>query len=103
LLDYEFPVAALDTVTLTVTRATEELAFLEGPGALSFFASSSGTYFAQIFAVADTDSGVGLYGFQVINPIPLPASIVMLLSSLGLFGWLRCSRSARSPSSQANL
>lgn len=102
LLDYEFPTASLDTVTLTVTRSTEELAYLEGPGSLTFFASP-GTYFAQVFALADLNAGIGLYGFQVYNPVPLPASLVLLLSSFGLFGWLRWRRSPKGSEAQANL
>jgi hypothetical protein len=63
---------------------------------------SAGTVYSHFFGNANGSYGLGAYGMKVSfqasaggTPVPLPASLLLLLSGLGiLFGWQRRERSA---------
>jgi hypothetical protein len=65
-----------------------------GPGTESFTVGP-GMVYAHWFGDANGAFGLGVYGLNIVfqptgTPVPLPASLVLLLSGLGLlWGWQR--------------
>lgn len=87
LFDYAFPSQPLDTLSLLLTTGSRTLGALNGEGVLTFFAAP-GHYFIQVFAAAESDNAVGLYGIDVVvNPVPLPSAMILLASGFFAFWW----------------
>jgi hypothetical protein len=85
----------LDTLTdlncfLTTTSGSLGQSMGSGTESMSV---GPGVIYAHWFGVADGSYGVGVFGLKVafqpsITAVPLPASLLLLLSGLGLmFGW----------------
>jgi hypothetical protein len=67
-----------------------------GAGTESFNIESAGTVYAHWFGDAQGSYDIGVLGVKisflpsVVTPVPLPASLLLMLSGLGvLFGWQR--------------
>lgn len=83
LSDLMWPSGTLASLSLLLTTSTETVLELTTAGSMMFFASA-GTYFAQISAATSMSDPIGLYGLRVENvaPIPLPSTVLLLLSGL---------------------
>jgi hypothetical protein len=96
-------IAWLDVVsdlTASITTASGVVGTSTGAGSESF-SVGSGTIFAHWFGDASGATGLGVIGIEVVfqaanaTPVSLPASLLLLLSGLGvLFGWQRRGREA---------
>ena len=87
LADFNWPSESIAEFSLVLSTATTALGNLSSTGALTFFAAP-GTYFVQVYARASATSKVGLYGVTVtdLTPVPIPAPLFLLLSSLLALG-----------------
>ena len=102
LTDFNFP-SDFGQVALDVTTAVATEGSLIGPGSFVFDAEP-GTYYASVYGVGGGALNLGLLGVQVeatstaitSSPVPLPASLVLLLSGLAVLGPLERRRRADS-------
>jgi hypothetical protein len=87
----------LDTISdlnFFASSATSVLGDLTGPGTESITVGP-GMIYAHWFGDADGAFGLGVYGLKIafqpnVTAVPLPASLMLLLSGLGvLLGWQR--------------
>ncbi len=88
LADLDWP-TKLASLSFAATTPTAVLASLAGPGQTSFTTSAAGIYSAVVDAVASPSGLLDLGWFSLTinytSSVPLPASVWLLLSSLG---WL---------------
>ena len=86
------PLAALSFGAFTSTQALETRI---GAGTIEFFHASSGRVFLQLYARTGAPRYAGLIVVrgEMVNVVPLPASLLLLASSLGVAGLARlCGR-----------
>jgi hypothetical protein len=92
------PFSSLD---LLLSTARGQVGPEVGVGTTHFDVTAAGTYFVQWFGTAQGPLNAGVYSldiqFQPIagpvgSPVPLPTSILLLLSGCGLLMWQRRSR-----------
>ncbi len=81
LSDLSFGPMAFDFLGLSISTASQTLGAIEAPGTFTFDAAPDATYYANIFGVGAGDFDTGLFGVQV-EAVPLPPSLVMILSGL---------------------
>jgi len=83
LTDYGWPENPLADLSLLLSTSSSVLGSLGQTGALRFFAAA-GNHFVQARADAGSPAAIGLYGIDVtlVNPVPLPAASLLLLSGL---------------------
>jgi hypothetical protein len=107
---FSLPTAGTLTVTLTNVAWPQQLASLNllmtstngamghemGTGTSIFDVKEGGDIFAQWFGTAQGPLNTGVYSMEIEfepsvngNPVPLPTSIALLLSGLGLLVWQR--------------
>src|SRR5271165_1742141 len=83
---------ALANLDLLLSNANGAIAPEMGAGTESF-QITGGQYFAQWFGVAQGPLDVGVYGIEITSqpttPVPLPASLSLLLSGLSYLWFLR--------------
>ena len=92
LTDMVWPVA-LASLDMTVGTAQGLLGPEVGVGTNSFQVNGGGQVIAQWFGTAQGPLDAGVYGLKIeFTPVPLPASIVLLLSALGLLLWQKRER-----------
>jgi len=100
LTDFAFP-DPFQSLALAITSATATLALLTEPGSFDLVLDGPMQLFALVFGVPNEESGVGLYGVNIVlarnggggEPVPLPASAWLLLS--GLAAAFRLNRARR--------
>ncbi|MBL0713219.1 MAG: hypothetical protein JJV98_05915 [Desulfosarcina sp.] len=83
LSDLSYGPLAFDFLGLSISTATQTLGAIESPGSINFSGTPDITYYANIFGVGAGDFDTGLFGIQ-IAPVPIPPSLIMLLSGLFL-------------------
>lgn len=89
LADFAFPADPFDMLRLIVTSATEEYARLDGPGSL-LFTAGAGHYFLTLAWDAGGALDMGLYGVEIAaSVVPVPPSVILLMSAIGLLAYLR--------------
>jgi PEP-CTERM motif-containing protein len=95
LSDFAWPVA-LSSLDLVMSSSQGLLGPEMGAGTANFNVAAGGNVFAQWFGTAQGPLDAGVYGLKVqwtpIAPVPLPTSIALLLSGLGLLAWQRRAR-----------
>lgn len=107
LTDFSFPFDPFDTLKLIVTSATEEFGRLDAPGSF-LFTADPGQYFVSLVWDSAGDFDMGLYGVQIAaagipaSVVPVPPSIVMLMSAIGLLAFLRYRRGQTAGAVPAN-
>ncbi|HEY4445719.1 MAG TPA: PEP-CTERM sorting domain-containing protein [Steroidobacteraceae bacterium] len=85
----------LGSLNAVISSASGLLGPEMGAGVESFQVSGAGEIFAQWFGTAQGPLNVGVYALKIdfspssVMPVPLPASIGLLLSGLALLGWQR--------------
>ena len=88
LSDFQFPKSFTELDLLIGTSVAPNSGSIHGPGTFSFNATP-GTYWANVFGIADKPFDIGLYGIRIeqisMSPVPLPASILLLGSALVAF------------------
>jgi hypothetical protein len=103
-LDWPQSLSSLSFMATTANRVLSPWADeTSGTQALSFQVAGSGTYFADITAVAGGPLDLGVYSFSLdftpaVPAVPLPASAVLLLGGVaGIVGLILWRRGALSP------
>jgi hypothetical protein len=83
--DLEWFGAPLEALSFGVFTATQSLKTMQGPGTLEFFKAGADKVFLQLYARTSGPKFAGLVSVQVDGqaPVPLPASLVLLVSALG--------------------
>lgn len=91
--------APMASLNLLLTSASGALGPTMGAGTQSYNVAA-GNVFAQWFGTAGGPLNTGVYSLEIDfqpsaggNPVPLPTSIVLLLSGVGLLIWQRRTRS----------
>jgi hypothetical protein len=87
LTDLVFPEAA-GILSFALVRDGQVLGTLGTPGTLDVAVGGPGKLFAYTFAVASPGGGVASYHLSIEQPIPLPASLWLLLSGATWAGWI---------------
>jgi hypothetical protein len=89
LIDYAWP-SPLSDLTLQIASPTQILGQMSGAGIDSLALSGPGTYYAYVTGSATGSLDLGAYGliadFQA-TPVPLPASISLLLGGIAATLW----------------
>jgi hypothetical protein len=89
--DLAFPSLA-GALSFALIENGEVLGVLDGPGSFEFEVGGPARMFAFVFAVGTPGPSIGSYYLNLTHqyeePVPLPASIWLLLSASGLLGWL---------------
>lgn len=91
LTDFTMP-SNFDQLTLSVTTRRNEIDSISGSGWFDFSAEVGTTYFANLYGVAGGALDLGLYGISVesvaatVAPVPVPASLFMMVSALAAMG-----------------
>jgi hypothetical protein len=92
LTDNAWPVA-LASLDLVMSTPTGLLGPEVGAGTFNFQVAQAGNIEAQWFGTAQGALDAGTYGLEIqwtpVAPVPLPASVALLLSGLGLLVWQR--------------
>jgi hypothetical protein len=86
--DLDWP-SALSSLSFSVTNATSVMGTLTKPGTLEYDVTGPGMYTAVISGAAGNNPfGLGAYSFNVqfTSAVPLPPSVILLLSGLGALG-----------------
>jgi len=89
-LDWPSPLANL---TLSITSADQVLGTLTGSGDRDFTIGSAGVYYAHLTGqtTGSLDLGsyglIGLFDAAGVAPVPLPASVTLLLGGLAATAW----------------
>jgi len=86
----------LQALSFGVFTSTQSLGSLQGPGTLEFYKAGSDNVFLQIYARTTAPKYAGLVSVVVeskLAPVPLPSSLVLLVSGIG--GLLLRRRAAR--------
>jgi hypothetical protein len=83
LSDLSFGPLGFDFLGLSISTATHTLGAIESPGVIYFSGTPETTYYANIFGVGAGEFDTGLFGVQV-EAVPLPPSLLMILSGLFL-------------------
>ena len=86
----------LQALSFGVFTSTQSLGSLQGPGTLEFYKAGSDNVFLQIYARTTAPKYAGLVSVVVeskLAPVPLPSSLVLLVSGVG--GLLLRRRAAR--------
>lgn len=90
--DLRWPSVELSALSFGAFTSTESLATRSGAGTLEFFMAGPGQVFLQLYARTVTPYSAGLVAIrgEAVTVVPLPASLVLLLSALGAAGlpWL---------------
>jgi hypothetical protein len=81
LSDLRFGPLAFDFLGLSISTASQTLGAIEAPAPFAFSGMPETTYYANIFGVGAGDFDTGLFGVQV-DAVPLPPSLLMILSGL---------------------
>ena len=91
LSDLQFPAMAA-TLSLALTDGAQVLGVINGSGQLLDFAISGPmTIFAYAYGVASPGFNTAAYTLDISHqmaPVPLPPALLLLLSGLGVTGWL---------------
>jgi hypothetical protein len=95
--DLRWPTAELAALSFGAFTATESLATRSGAGTLEFFMAGPGRVFLQLYARTAGPEYAGLVAIQgeSVAVVPLPASLVLLLSALGAAALPSLGRRAR--------
>lgn len=96
-VDWPLPLASLNMV---LSSGSGQLLGPEMGAGTDTFHVDAGTVYAQIFGKAQGLADAGLFSLNAVEslnamPVPLPASIVLLLSGLALLAWQRRGESTR--------
>jgi len=84
LTDLAWP-GLMSSLSFAASTSTSWLAQLDAPGSTSFAIAGAGTYFATVYGVADPNFSSGLYSLNLsYAPVPLPAAAWLLASGLAL-------------------
>lgn len=91
LSDLQFPATAA-TLSFALTDGAQVLGVINGSGQLLDFAVSGPmTIFAYAYGVASPGFNSAAYSLDISHemaPVPLPPALLLLLSGLGVTGWL---------------
>ena len=91
--------APLQALSFGVFTSTQSLGSLQGPGTLEFYKASADKVFLQIYAKTAAPKYAGLVSVIVehgASPVPLPSSVVLLVSGIGgAMLWRKSSRRRR--------
>jgi hypothetical protein len=91
LMDLAFPVAA-GALSFSVVEGGKVLGVLPNAGSLEVAVSGAGRLFAFAYAVGAPGTDIGSYYLNIRHeyeePVPLPASLWLLLSGAAWAGWL---------------
>jgi hypothetical protein len=81
LSDLSFGPLAFEFLGLSITTASQTLGSIRKPGTFIFDATPETIYYANVFGVGAGEFDTGLFGVQV-DAVPLPPSLLMILSGL---------------------
>lgn len=81
----------LQALSFGVFTSTQSLGTRSGAGTLEFFNAGQGKVFLQLYAKTSAPRFAGLVALtgDAVAVVPLPASLPLLLSGLGVAAWLR--------------
>jgi hypothetical protein len=95
--------AALQSLGLTINSPTSVMGSLSTDGTVDISVSHAGTYYADVTGQAGGALDLGLYSLSVDfipqgAPVPLPGSLLLMLTGLALFGLVRALLERSTPS-----
>ena len=91
LTDFSIP-GTFDLLSLSVTTDKSLINLIDVSGSFDFNADVGTTYFANLYGIAGGNLDLGLYGISVesiagtVAPVPVPASLFMMVSALAAMG-----------------
>jgi hypothetical protein len=93
--DVDWP-TLLQSINLSLDSPTQVLGTLAVTGGLELTLASGGTYYADITGQAAAPLDIGVYSLEVQflpqGVVPLPESLLLLLSGIGALGFYRIAR-----------
>lgn len=92
LTDFSWPFSSFKSLSLEIASSSNLLQSMDGAGQMSVQLTSAGTYYAYVTGQAATSSfGIdwGTFGLvgTLTSPVPLPASISMLIAGCLALAW----------------